>query len=301
MSRQRSTPRVILLALLLASVNCGGGSQTGPGTPAATSRFRATIDGAAWSSTASTASAGPGGLFTLIGSQVGASVTSVTLSLYYIGAPGTYPLGVSGNVVGGIGTVVTAPATWLTPLSGAAGTVTITAVSPTRIAGTFSFNAAPQTGSGAGRVISAGEFDLPVSGPATLVVPDGAGSKITGTIAGNSFNAATMSSVSPPTAGTLTLAGANTSYTVSMIVSGYTGVGTYALGSGVTRTLQVSSAGTPQRIWGGAGGTNAGTVVVTSATTTRIKGTFTATLGPSLTNPNEAPISVSGTFELGLQ
>ncbi|MCC6243740.1 MAG: hypothetical protein IT353_12930, partial [Gemmatimonadaceae bacterium] len=126
MIRQRSTPRFLLCAMLLASVNCGGGSQTGPGTTPSTSRFRATIDGAAWSSLSSTAAAGPGGNFTLIGSQVGASVTSLTLSLYSIGAPGTYPLGVSGNVVGGIGTVVTAPSTWLTPLSGAAGTVTIT-------------------------------------------------------------------------------------------------------------------------------------------------------------------------------
>ena len=301
MSRQRFAQRMFLLTALVGSINCGGSSQTGPGTTPSTSRFRATIDGAAWSSLSSTAAAGPGGNFTLIGSQVGASVTSLTLSLYSIGAPGTYPLGVSGNVVGGIGTLVTAPSTWLTPLSGAAGTVTITAISPTRIAGTFSFNAAPQTGSGAGRVISAGEFDLPVSGPATLVVPEGAGSKITGTIAGNSFNAATIAAVSPPTQGTLTLAGANTSYTVSLIVSGYTGVGSYPLGTGVSRTLQVAAAGTPQRIWGGAGGTNAGTVVVTSATSTRIKGTFTATLGPSLTNPSEAPITVSGTFELGLQ
>jgi hypothetical protein len=53
-------------------------------------------------------------------------------------------------------------------------------------------------------------------------------------------------------------------------------------------------------VWGGSNATNSGTVVVTSATSTRIKGTFTATLQPSLINPGEPAITLSGTFELGL-
>ncbi len=87
--------------------------------------------------------------------------------------------------------------------------------------------------------------------------------------------------------------------TVNLILSGYTGVGSYTLGSGVQRTMQVTSA-PPQKVWGGSSATNSGSVVITSATSTRIKGTFTATLQPSVVNPGEAPITLTGSFELGL-
>ncbi|MEQ1691328.1 MAG: DUF6252 family protein [Gemmatimonas sp.] len=280
-------------------IGCGGGGSTNPGPTA--SPFTATIDGVSWSSSTSAAVSSTGGIFTLVGSQIGANVTSISMSFYSIGVPGTYPLGVTGSVAGGIGTVTASPSTWSTPLSGAAGSVTISAVSATRIAGTFNFNATPLLGQTATntRVVTQGQFDLPVTGAATLVVPDGAGSKVTGTVAGNAFNAATVVSVSPPSLGTLTFAGSNTAYTVNFIISGYTGVASYALGSGATRTMQVTTS-TPTKVWGGTVAASAGTVVVTSATATRIKGTFTATLQPSVINPNEAPITLSGTFELGI-
>jgi hypothetical protein len=286
--------------MIVALTACGGGGATNPG-PNTGTRFTATIDGAGWTSGSSAAAATAGGIFTLVGSQIGASVTSMSLSLYSIGAPGTYPLGVTGSVAGGIATLTTSPGSWSTALTGAAGSVTITAVSATRIAGTFTYSAAPTLGSSATntRVVTAGEFDLPVTGPTTLVVPDGAGSKVSGTVAGTSFNAATVVSVTPPSSGTLTLAGGNNVYTVNFIISGYTGASTYTLGTGAQRTIQVTNTAT-SKVWGGSNATNSGTVVVTSATSTRIKGTFTATLQPSLINPGEPAITLSGTFELGL-
>lgn len=289
-----ATLLVVSSSLLTA---CGGDSGTDPGRPSGTG-FSAIIDGASWKSAFSAAAAINGGIFTLTGSQ---GATALSLTLYHIGAPGTYPLGVGGTVAGGIGTVSVSPNSWSTPLSGAAGSITISAVSPTRIAGTFNFTAAPQVGqSGATRTVTSGSFDLPVSGPATLVVPDGAGSKVTGTVAGSAFNAATVVTVTLPSSGTLTFGGSNTAYSINLILSGYTGVGSYALGSGVQRTMQVTNAAN-QKVWGGSAGNNAGTIVITSATATRVKGTFTATLGASAVNPGEAPITLNGSFEIGYQ
>ncbi|MBL0170613.1 MAG: hypothetical protein IPP90_07760 [Gemmatimonadaceae bacterium] len=299
MRRRLSTvcaPSAFVVVLLSG---CGGGGSTGPGTVG--SAFKASIDGVNWASTTSSAVSAAGGIFTIVGSQVGASVTSMSLTFYSIGVPGTYPLGVTGTVAGGIATITASPSTWSTPLTGAAGTVTISAVSATRIAGTFSYSATPQLGQAVTttRVVTNGEFDVPVNGAATLVVPDGASNKVTGTIAGNPFNAATVVSVTAPSSGTLTIAGSNTAYTVNFIISGYTGTATYALGTGASRTIQVTSSA-PSKVWGGTNATSAGTVVITSVTSTRIKGTFTATLQPSVINPNEPPITISGSFEKGL-
>ncbi len=295
----RTALRVVATTTLLSGAGllsgCGSDGGTEP-VGGGGGTFRATIDGTQWTSAATTAIAANGGIFTITGSQ---GTTAMSFTLYSIGAPGTYPLGVGGTVAGGIATLTTAPSSWSTPLSGAAGTITISAVSATRIAGTFSYTATPLIGQAAARSVTAGSFDVPVTGPATLVVPESAGGKVTGTIGGNAFNAATVVSVSAPSSGTLTIAGSNTAYTVNLILSGYTGVGTYALGSGVARTLQVTSA-PPQKVWGGSSGANVGTVIITSATASRIKGTFTATLQPSVVNPSEAPLTLSGTFELGV-
>ncbi len=279
---------------------CSSGS-TNPGTGTTGNRFKATIDGASWASNSSSAVAAAGGIFTIVGSQIGANVTSMSMTFYSIGTPGAYPLGVTGTVSGGIATLTSGTSGWSTPLSGAAGTVTISAVSATRIAGSFSYSATPLLGQSVTntRAVTQGEFDLPVTGPATLVVPDGAGSRVTGTVAGNAFNAATVVSVSAPSSGTLTIGASNTSYNLNFIISGYTGVASYPLGTGASRTIQVTTT-SPSKVWGGTNATTAGTLVITSATSTRIKGTFTAVLLASLINPNEAPISVSGSFEKGL-
>ncbi len=302
MSHQLKCPPILsfLLAASILTSGCGGGGTTNP-VQNGSGKFKATIDGSAWNSSTSAAAASAGGIFTLVGSQVGSNVTSMSMSFYSIGAPGTYPLGVGGSVAGGIATITAAPASWSTPLSGAAGSVTITSVSATRIAGTFSFQATPTLGQTATttRVVTQGEFDLPVSGPATLSVPANAGSKLNGTVAGSAFNAATVVTVSPPSSGTLTLAGSNTSYTVNVILSGYTGVATYTLGTGATRSMQVTATAN-NKVWGGSNATTTGTLTVTSATASRIMGSFTATLQPSVINPNEAPITLSGAFDLGV-
>lgn len=292
----KSSRRLYVTSLVLVAA-CGGGG--GPGNNNNAGNMSASIDGAGWSATSATSSANAGGIFTITGVQVG-SGTSVTMTLYSIGAPGTFPLGVGSTVAGGLASVVSGTSGWSTPLSGDAGSVTVTSVSPTRIVGSFTFTAAAVTppGSTGNRVVTQGRFDVPVTGPATLAVPDNAGGKVSGTFAGVSFNASSVASVSAPASGVLTFAGANTGQTLSVIVSGYTGVGTYALGGGVSRSIRLTNTIAPAGTWGGTNATTTGTVTVTSVTTTRIKGTFTATLQPVV--GGGSAVAVSGTFDLGI-
>jgi hypothetical protein len=293
--------RVHLAGVLLLTMSCGGDSPTGTGGQNS-APLKATIDGQAWVAGFASATAGANGIFTITGSSLNASVTGMSLVLYYIGAPGTYPLGVGGSVKGGIGVLSGGGSSWATALTGAAGSVTISNVSATRIAGTFSFTAPPQAGAGATttRSVTQGEFDLPVTGPATLNVPDNLGSLVTATFGGNAFNASTVVQVTSPSSGTLTMGASNTAYTMNVVLSGYTGAGTYTMGTGAARTVSVITTATPQSSWGGTQGTTSGTIVITSATSSRIKGTMNLVLSPSIASPGPGQLTVTGNFELGI-
>lgn len=295
----RNSACAAAVALLLTA--CGGGNDN-PAGNGNTGNFRATIDGTSWVANTVGSAAAAGGIFTITGVQAG-SATGMTMTLYSIGAPGTFPLGVGGTVAGGIASVTQGSSIWSTPLSGAAGTVTITAVSATRIAGNFAFNAPPLLGQAQvnTRAVTAGTFDIPVSnGPATLVVPDNAGSKVTGTVATQAFNAATVVTVTTPTiGGTFTFGASNAQQSMNVILSNYTGVGTYTMGSGgVARTITLTNVTTPTGSWGGSAASTVGTMVITSATSARIKGTLTATLQPI---GSGAPTTLNVSFDIGIQ
>ena len=74
---------------------------------------------------------GTPGLYILIASRrVGTALTYTGLELYNIGGPGTYDLGVSFTNFGGGFTFGDATGAWWTPPSGAAGSVTITTLTP---------------------------------------------------------------------------------------------------------------------------------------------------------------------------
>jgi hypothetical protein len=290
--------RIATAALLPILAACGSETTEPGGGGPSTSAFSATVEGRAWDASGGSVTATPGGIFVMTGVEVTTSL-ALSMTLYHIGAPGTYPLGVGGSVPGGLAQVVAGSSGWSTPLSGAAGSVTITAVSPTRIAGTFSFVAAGATpGLTSTRTVTAGSFNLPVVGPSTLVVADNAGGKVSGTLNGTAFNASSVASVAAPTGGVLTFAGANLGQTVTVLVSEYTGVGTYTLGSGASRSIRLTNTTAPTGTWGGTNATTTGSVTVTSATTTRVRGTFTATLQQVVgTGP---PVTVTGTFDLGI-
>ena len=304
--------RLAPVVLLIGVAACGGSSDggTGPGSGAGT--MSAQIDGQSWSSDAQTTqaieSAQTPGTYVLEGTKVtagnAASAVSISLILYNIRTTGTYAIGVGPTAVGGTATLLQGSTGFNTPLSGSAGTVTITALSANRIAGTFSFTAKPiVSGASSDQTVTSGQFDLTVTtqGGNIPPIPDQAGSVVAGQFNGSPWNAATIINL-PFSNGVLTIGASTDLYSVTMILTGVTGPGTYAFTSVAGgSTIQVSS-GT-----GGNNGSNccwgsvtavSGSVVITSLTATRVKGTLAASV-PALGGGSAFTIA-NGTLDVGL-
>ncbi len=283
--------------LLLSLAACGGSSSsTGPTNTGANGTFTATIDGAPWVSSTnqtaggSTAANAVPGLVTLTGTKIVSSTnyTTISLLLGYLSGPGTYPLGVNqATTAGGAGIVSTASgatfSTWSTNLTGSAGTVTVTSLTSTRIGGTFQFTAPPQsfTTTTGTRVVTNGVFDLPLPATFTLAPATNKGSKITGTVGGVAWNAA--STVALGGNGVFSMAGTTDSLTVSLVTGRPVSAGSsYPIGGtqgGIQgATMQVIKTGTSLAWTSGTGTSSLGTLTITTLSGNRATGTIVATL-----------------------
>jgi hypothetical protein len=300
---------------------CGGGDgTTDPGNgnpnpnpnPTGTSRMTATIDGQSWSANTATGSVtaiqfapkSGGYLILAIGSGVAASVS---FTINGIIRTGTYPLGVDGvSVFGGFaGLTVGAGGVWTTPISGAAGSITITTLTPTQIAGTFVFTA---TGSGGGatgaKAVTNGTFDVPMSSNAPIaVLTDSMGGTLKASLNGQAWNAGIVSGQT--TATHLSVSGINNLQTLIFTIPKPTGTGTFQLSNNSGSILvawdpnAVAPAGA-RCCYGIAG--DVGTMTITSLTTTRIKGTLSATLRaqPGTAAGTGTLVITNGVFDMGL-
>jgi hypothetical protein len=302
MARLRRSLRSIALALIVAA--CGGEDPTEPDPSG--NFIRARINGAVWTGDpaglVTAAVHGGPGIYTITGVQLGAAGYTVILQLYNIGRTGTYPLGVTAQVFGGVGVVSQVGSSgWGTPVSGAAGTITFTRLDDARVAGTFAFTANALSGPGSVSVTD-GEFDLAIFRPNPVgPLPENAGSRLSGTIGGQAFNAgAAIASVTAFDGPVLTIGGSNTERNIGISIANMTGPGTYAL-SGATpvRSIQVSGLpGNPLATWNSQTSGGSGSVTITSVTAARIQGTFTATLAAAGGGAT-GTLAVSGTFDMG--
>lgn len=299
----------ILLAVTLISA-CGG--DTGPsGGGNADGHMTAKINGQAFASDPAyvnlgvTVQAVAPGLYVIAGAHVnGSNSQDITISVYNVRGPGTYPIGVGATVVGGSGIVAENGGGWGTDLSGNAGSITITTLTATRIKGTFNFTAKAVTGGATGtRTVSDGDFDLKVnSGGSLPVVPDQNGSSASGTIGGNAWNASTVAGLI--SGATFLVNAGNTAYSTTITITNFGGAGTYPLETGTqARTVAVSGPSTdPQGsncCWG-AGAGMSGNITISSVTSTRIKGSFDVTLVPTPGTGAVGNITATGSFDLGL-
>ncbi len=296
-------PRHILpftLSLMLLAAGCGGGGgTTGPGTPA-TGTIAATVDGVAFSTTAAQSvavSTTPGSL-AFQGTQVaGGAARVMSFSLAFIPGTGTYPLGANiGTTPGGIVTYVNGATSYSTPLSGTAGTITITSLTAARVAGTFAFTATPLVGSGAAAVATGGTFDVPRSAGYVVPTADLAGSTITATIGGSPRVMATVTGAGGGSASRF-FGGQDLVWSISLSAGPYSAPASGTL-TGQTvplRRIVVQRLGTTQT-WGGAGG-DTGTFTITSITPTRIVGTFSGTLAPNAGATGTLAVT-GGTFDV---
>jgi hypothetical protein len=264
----------------------------------------ASIGGQAWSSTTSGMNAQVGG-FGIIQIQGYQNGTTILLTLYNIDSTGTFQLGMAGTMVGG-GAIVAdlAGHGWATPLSGTAGTITLTTLTATQIAGTFSFTADAQNGGATGtKVVTSGQFDMLLGGTlATL--PDQYGNRAQGTMGGSSWIAS--NAVITLLGTTLVISASNASYTLGIGITSFPGVGSYAVGTAPGDALvtlmgpAVNPTGPVNCCWGTGAGTS-GTLTVSSLTATRIKGTVAATLVPNAGSGASGPIAIADSFDLGIQ
>ncbi len=295
----RCLPLRAVLPIVTMLAGCSG-SSTGPGggTPAAS--ITATVDGVPFASTTAQANAvttTPGSI-AFSGSQIaGATVRNMTFNLAYIPGVGTYPLGTNiGSTPGGVVSYLAGTNSYTTPLSGTAGSITISTLSATRVAGTFAFTAAPVVGSGANAVASGGTFDVPLS--AGYVAPTAAlaGSTMTATIGGTPRVMATVTGLGGGT-DSRTLGGQDLTWSISISLGPFSAPGSGALtGFNVPlRRITIQRIGTTQS-WGGAG-SDVGTLAITTLSATRITGTFTGTLAPNGATTGTLTVT-DGTFNV---
>jgi len=292
-----------------------GGNQNPGGTTGGTggtALMTATIDGKAWTASSGGVSAiqvsSASGGYLISGLELsGATIgTGIGISINDIPGPGTYPLGTDGvSVAGGFGAVTgTGSQTWNTPVSGAAGTITITALTTAHIAGTFSFTASlPANGATGTRVVTSGVFDAPFK-PAAVIkaLPDSVGSKMTATLNGQPWIGGIVGGQIG--SGFISLSGINDKQSILFTIPMPTAAGTYVLNNILPNFVQawdpnaVKPAGA-RCCWGVQG--DVGTVTFTTLTKTRVKGTFSATLSPQ---PGTAAVGLltiaNGTFDIGM-
>ena len=277
----------------------GGGGGSGSGSGGA---MTANIDGQAFSSaqfaSASAASSSQLSGYTIIGSRLvsGTTAQAISLSLYNISGPGTYPLGVNGTNFGGIGTVSEGPNAWTTPLSGTAGTVIVTNLTSNRIAGTFSFNAVQVVNPSSTKSVTNGAFDMALTGTPGTVQPYH-GSSMRATFGGTPWIGATIVTVAK-SGGVYDFGGSSETgsglSTVNIALALVNGPGTFAIGGASVNQIHVTlgSTGYNSSLPG-----SSGSVVVTSVDANRLKGTFSGTLG----NGAGGSLTVTnGTFDIGL-
>jgi hypothetical protein len=159
------------------------------------------------------------------------------------------------------------------------------------------------------RTVTEGDFRLPVKQLVAIgAVPDNAGSMLTMTANGSAFNGAfaqaSLNTISGSPGQFLVIASTNSTRGFGITLSGVTGPGTYALGntSTVTHQMQFSFVSNVlNNTWNSIGPGSSGSVVITSLTSTRIKGTFSGVLGPApgFSSPGTATIT-NGVFDIGL-
>ncbi len=206
------------------------------------------------------------------------------LTLMCIDAVGTYPLGMGPLDRGGNLMFIDGGRLWSTPPTGAAGTVTITAIDATHIAGPFSCDLeGDSTTTPRVRHVTSGAFDLPISANTVRTVP-------------NLWSAVTMTLDSQPWTGAFTmpmgvmssmtpwpLFGSGNRSTLVMVWLGmYHGTGHYSIPPDSTSTGAYVELSSPESLasWGGLTTPGTGEVVITNVTATRVQGTVNVTLPP---------------------
>lgn len=299
-----------LLALVLALAACGG-SGTGPdgaGGPGMAAR----INGARWEATSMLAVNGAPGQFHISG-NAGSGRYGISLQLEHVNAADTFALGVTSEMLGGRAILVADvtgtenDSVWTTNLPGYGGEVIITTLTPTRIAGTFTFETAYEglvsdagVGTATDRAVTQGSFDIPLASGGAGLASGSTGYRLEGVIGGTPYRAQNMAMTWPAgPAPTFALTAGGVS-ALSISLAEMPGPGTYALDTiAPLRSISlIGRPGLPLARWVSSAPGGGGSVTITSVTPKRILGTFAATL-VAVSGGATGTLAVSGFFDLG--
>jgi hypothetical protein len=292
-----------MMAATLLWMGCGGGNNQGGGGGPMT----ASIDGQGFSAdqvaTANATTTSGVVAYTLTGGRgtSGSNFQVISITLWNIPGPGTYPLGVNATNFGGIASYTEGSTSWTTPINGTAGTITISTLGSGRIAGTFSFTSAQVQNPSSTKHVTNGSFDLALTGTPGTVQPY-QGSSLRANLGGTDWIGGTIVTVAKTSgvysfgASSQTGGGGAGLSTINITLGGVNGPATFQIGGTGVNVNQVSvvvnSASYNSSLSG-----SSGSVVVTSVDANRLKGTFTGTIasggGPALT-------VINGTFDIGL-
>ncbi len=303
--------RLLVPFALAALAACGGSSPTDPngggggggGGGGNGSSLSATIDGTAWAAAAGTVAASantsqlPGGLL-FTGNTITQPGQALIFTLGRIAGPGTYPLGVNqGTNAGGTLTMTLGSSSWWTPLSGDAGSVTITSMANGRVQGTFTANLVRLAGTGGAATVSItnGKFNVPINPGYAAPAADDQGSVVTASIAGETFKGATIVGIGGGTS-LIGITATNDSWTLSLTAGPVDASGTLPIANVTVPIRKVTVIATGAGV--GWGGTQAdvGTFTITSVTAKRLVGSFSATLAPI--GGSGGSKVVTGTFDV---
>ncbi len=290
--------------LLLVSAGCG---EDPAGVQDRSGEFylSAKIGGADWTASPATiqttgSNALPGWI-ALQGGSTGGNVRSMALQLGFITGVGTYPLGVNqGTTAGGAGVLVEGARSWMSPFSGSSGTVTITELTATRMTGTFSFDgdAVGSTDAPLNVQIREGRFSVPLPPQFAIPSTDGRGSRVAATVGGQPWNAATIAG-SGGGESLVAIVASTDDYSLTIALGPPEESGPQPLSEGFpVRRVSVQGLGAREGFWGRSGA-DEGTITVTSLTATRIVGTFSGTLRPTIAG-SELPdlVLTNGEFDV---
>lgn len=142
-----------ILVVLVAIAACGSDDPAGPSGAAMSAR----IDGVAWASDQGAQSLRQSGVISLAGTGSG----NITLAFaWFDEGTGTYTIGTDVGVNANL--TVGATGGWLATTTLGSGSIVVTNVTDSRVAGTFSFTLEPVSSTGATgtRTITNGSFDV---------------------------------------------------------------------------------------------------------------------------------------------
>jgi hypothetical protein len=290
----------VIVAMFLSA--CGSKSPTGPSTnnPGggggggnSTGTLTATIDGVSFSATGGLSATLNNGLLSIAGVS---GTQSLSFAVAANRGTGTYvtsaldPLGLNATFA-----ITPSGASWQAFGSTGTATLTITTLTSTNAAGTFAFAlaATPGTAASGTKTVANGVFNAPVTAP-----PTGTGT-VNGTITAR-VDGVTWSGTSSATAqggsGFFSIQGTSADgRNIAIAVIG-SAPGTYSLTFGNPHNASMTIGG---QIWLTAVPGGAGSVTVTEINATRVVGTFTMTMQPSMANTNPQPAQVTdGAFNL---